>query len=206
VWFAATRTVALVAAVELLQLFTVTHAADPRDLLMGLLFAGLGALVAWSIVARSDEMPRPLTVLRGLVMVLALGVAGRAVVAAAFIEGGPASAMASWLPMASSFNRPWNSLLGDYLATFLQYALLAGLLVLWSRAGRRRPNGPTIGVLVVFAGIVGEAFGLLAGGPADAADVLLALLAAWVTIRLDQAVFGRLTAPPERRGRTTTAK
>jgi len=73
VWFAMSRSVALVAAVELLQLFTIAHVADPRDLVMGWFFSALGAGVAWSVLSRSVEgLPRPVAVLRGLVMVLAL--------------------------------------------------------------------------------------------------------------------------------------
>jgi len=79
--------------------------------------------------------------------------------------------------MAASFHRPWYGLLGQYLTSLLQYALLAGLLVLWSRAGRRRPNGLVVGRIVVLACVAGQLLGILAGRPTDTAVILLALLA-----------------------------
>jgi len=195
VWFAASRSVALVAAIEMLQLFTIAHVADPRDLLMGWLFAILGAGVGGSVLSRCPTgLPRPTTVLRGLVMVLTVGVAGRAIVVAACLEGGGAPVMSSWLPMAAAFHRPWQALLGDYLVSFLQYALLAGLLGLWSRAGCRRPSAWLLLATVGLAGLAGQAVALLAGRSMDTAQILMALLAAWLVLRLDRAVFGRRTA------------
>ncbi len=196
VWFALTRTIALTSAIELLQVFTIAHTADPRDLVMGWLFAAMGAGAAWSAMSRSrDGLPRPAVVLRGLVMVLAMAIAGRATLAAAFVHHDAAAAcMASWLPMASAFHRPWASLLGDYLTTFLQYALLAGLLVLWSRAGRHRPSGWVVGASVAVACAGAQAFGVAAGRPVDTAAFLLAVLAAWLAVRLDRALFGRVQA------------
>jgi len=197
VWYAFTRCAALVAAIEMLQLFTIAHAADPRDLLMGWLFAGLGAGLGWSVLSRCPTaLPRPTTVLHGLVMVLAFGVAGRAVVVAACLQGGTSPVMNSWLPMAAAFHRPWQALLSDYLVSLLQYALLAGLLGLWSRAGARRPSAWLLLATAGLAGLAGQIVALLAGRPMDTAQLLIALFAAWLVLRLDRAIFGRRKLTP----------
>ena len=135
--------------------------------------------------------------LRWLVMVLAAGAAGRAVVVAACLQGGASPVMNSWLPMAAAFHRPWQALLSDYLVSFMQYALLAGLLDLWSRAGCRRPSAWLLLATVGLAGLAGQVVALLAGRSMDTAQFLMALLAAWLALRLDRAIFGRRTAVAE---------
>ncbi|HSW45666.1 MAG TPA: VanZ family protein [Phycisphaerae bacterium] len=192
--FAASRSVALVAAVEMLQLFTIAHVADPRDLAVGWLFACMGAASGGAILARcSKGLPRPGAVLRGLLVVLAVGVVVRAAVAAACLEGRAAASMSSWLPMAAGFDRPWYSLLSHYLTNLAQYGLLASLLVLWSRAAGRKPGGLAVTLLVVLAALAGQVLATLATRSPDTAHLILALLAAWLVLRADRALFCRRT-------------
>jgi len=193
--YALTRSLVLAATVEMLQLFTVSHVADPRDLLMAWAFCGLGTAVGSRVCARSQAgLPRPGTVLRGLVMVLALGIVGRAVVAVALPNSNPVPVATSWLPMAGSFHRPWNSLLAHYTTGLFHYAVFAGLLVLWLRASHRQLHWLWVVATTLAAALVGQLLAIGTGQPSDTAQLLLALLAAAMAIRLDRAVFGRRPA------------
>lgn len=197
VWYALTRMVALATVIEALQLFTVAHVADPRDLLMAWAFCGLGAALGSRVVARSaNRLPRPANVLRGLVLVVAMGLAGRGAVAVLLPTGGDQAVMPSWMPMASSFHRPWDSVLGTYVTSIGYYAVFAGSLVLSFRAARRFPRWTVPATVAV--GIIGQ-LALAAGGQAvDTAQILLALAAGVLVQRVDRALFGgrRTTCEP----------
>jgi len=127
-------------------------------------------------------------------MVLALGVVGRAVVAAALPSPDPVPVPTSWLPMASLFHRPWNSLLAHYTTGLFQYAVFAALLVLWLRASHRQLHWMWVVGATLAAALVGQLLAVGTGQPFDTAQLLLALLAGTIVVRLDRAIFGRRPA------------
>jgi len=195
--YALTRMLALATVIELLQLFTVAHVADPRDLLIAWAFCGLGAAIGSRVIARSRcRLPQPANVLRGLVLVVAIGLAGRGAAAVLLPTGGEHAVMSSWLPMATSFHRPWDSLLGAYLSSLAWYGLFAGSLVLSFRAARRVPRWTAS--TTAAAALVGQAVLAMSGQPVDTAHIFLALLAGGLVQRADRALFGpcRMGAEP----------
>lgn len=189
VWYALTRTLMLAVVIEVLQLFTIAHVADPRDLLMAWAFCGLGAAIGSRLITRSpDRLPRPAHVLRGLVLVVAVGLAGRGAVAVLLPTGAAHPVMSSWLPMSGAFHRPWSSLLATYLTGFGYYALFAGSMVLSFRAARRVPRWTV--AATVAAGVLGQVALVMSGRPADTAEILLALAGGMFVRRVDRALLG----------------
>jgi VanZ family protein len=188
------RVVALAAAVEGVQLFTISHVADPRDLaaawLCALLGMGAGLAMEWHIPALHR---RPGLVMRGLSACVAIGLCAWAAASIAGGRGGenPSLAPVELWPGLGSFHRPWNSLFADYVTGLLQYTIVAGLVALWCRSTRRggRPGIIALVTLGVAAGSL--IVRLLIGHPLDTTQLLLAGLAVWMVSRLDAAVFGR---------------
>ncbi len=196
-WRAFSRSVALAAAIETTQLFTISHVADLRDLASAGVCAGLGSVIGWRLVRRWPMLhQRPAVVLRRLVQVVALALLVWAVSPLALKDAPPSPVPISWLPMLDNFHRSWNGLLGDYTTGLLQYTLVAGLLVLWYRSNRRVPcKVPIIGLTLTSAILAGSVAAYRLNG-FDTSQLLLAVLAGAIALRLDRAVFGKNAAPP----------
>jgi glycopeptide antibiotics resistance protein len=192
-WYALSRSAALALAVEGVQLFTISHSADPRDLVSAWLCCLLGCLVGWRIVSRSPTIHQaPLTLLQGIVAVAA-GMMLAWSVGSVVLSRSPTAGQEpmTWWPAIGSFHRSWNSLLGGYTTGLLEYLLVAGLLVLWCRSTRRRPRralvvGTTLAIAAAAIGIA-----RYRGWNGDTAHLLLALLAGVIAIRFDRAIFGK---------------
>ncbi len=208
--YALTRSMMVVATIEALQFFTLSHAADARDLLLGWAFCGLGAGGGSVVLARTGgRLPQPRAVLRGLVLAAVLMVAARTLVAiggsgagdlliapAERIFGGGAQPAPVFAPMAAVFHRPWEALLADYTAAGLQYAAAALIAVLALRACRKRPMRRLIFGASLAAAVLAQTWAACTGHPIDSAHLLLALLAGWIILRADRAVFPHPLATP----------
>lgn len=195
--YALTRSLAIVAAIEVLQVFTISHVADPRDLLLGWAFCGIGVAFTGCWFRRlNTALPRPVLVLRGVVIVALLAVLGRALAYFLLRNGGTAPVMACWLPMASGFHRPWAALLAEYMMSTVRYGLLASALVLWSRANHQVPSALWLVGLTVMAALMGQAISLLRWNTIETAELILALAAAIAVLRADAAIFGTRRAVP----------
>ncbi|NLX12265.1 MAG: VanZ family protein [Phycisphaerales bacterium] len=193
-WRGLSRCGLLALAMETAQFFTVSHVADPADLLAAWLFAGVGTGVACLLCMVSPQSSRrPLVVLRGLVLMGAAGLAlwGSAVLV--FSSPRIAAPMRScWLPLAGNFDRSWNGVLGDYTTGFFQYLMVSALILLWYRSRRIPPSTIIVFCLTVMTALlVGMVQVMLGRALMDTAVVLLASLAAAIAIRLDQAICSR---------------
>jgi len=184
------QAVAMVSAIEALQFFTISHAADPADLTGGWICAALGGLAGWLLLRHWPNLHhRPRLVLQGLLAVVALVVLAWKSVSLLMIQPGGAPSCGSWMPLVNNFHRPWNSLLGDYTTGFLQYMIVGGVLAVWFRAMHRRPRvGPILGA-ALSAAIVEMAYTFQVHGPIDTGQLLLALLAGATVIGLDRAFW-----------------
>lgn len=190
--YALTRSIALASTIEILQLFTVAHVTDPRDLLAAWMFCAIGTAAGYKlcVLSRSD-LPKPTVVLRGLVMVIGIGVISRAIVVATLPNpySSPGQTI-NWLPMAGSFYQSWSKLLGNYTADMLRYAVFAALLILWARSNRRLLHWCWVVGTTLAAALIGQLLALNSGQPIDSAQLLIAAIAGAIVVRLDRAIFG----------------
>ena len=195
-WYAFSRSALLATVIEAMQLFTISHTADFGDLVAAWLAGLAGAGVAWFLVRCRGEIHRqPGRVLRGMVAATTLALLGWAIGIIALSPRSGSPITIYWLPLFHDFHRSWNGLLGDYTAGLLQYGVVAGLLVLWCRSLHRRP-----GRCLVLCGVLATA--VLVGASAvfrhnsfDTAQLLLAVLAGVVALRMDRAIFDKRPLP-----------
>jgi len=193
-WHGLGRAIAMVSAIELMQLFTISHVTDPADLTGGWICAGLGAMAAWFALQWSPALHRrPRFVLQCVVAMMVAGVLVWKSLALLVMDVGHELTCGSWLPLMSSFHRPWNSVLGDYTTGFLQYAIVGGVLAVLWRSSHRRPP-----VLVVTGGVLVVAFLTMAYTtaiyrPIDTGQGVVALLAGLTVIGLDRALWEKHT-------------
>lgn len=190
-WYALTRSAALVLVLEMVQLFTISHVADPRDLCTGWLCCMLGCFVGRRLVDRSPEIHRlPLALLQGIVAVISGVMLAWAVGSMVLAGGSTLKGPVTWWPAIGNFHRSWSSLLGDYTGSLLQYILVAGLLVLWGRATRRRPSPGLVIAATVAVALISVAVNGYRGYCLDTAQLILALIGGIIAIRFDRAIFG----------------
>ncbi len=189
-WYALSRSVAMAAAVEAVQLFTLSHVADPRDLLSACLCCLLGCVAGWRIAAGTPDIHRhPMTLLRGLVAIVS-GVVLAWAVGSVILAKAQGTGHATWWPAIGNFHRSWNSLLGDYTTGLLQYTLVAGLIVLWGRATRHRPSAAMVITATAMIAVTSIIVGVFRGCNVDTAQLILALIGGIVAVRFDRAIFG----------------
>jgi len=193
--YALTRSIALASTVEMLQLFTVAHVADPRDLLMAWMFCGIGTAAGSRAcsLARSG-LPKPTAVLRGLVTLLGAGAIGRAIVVATLPNPHQDPGPSTWLPMAGTFHQSWNSLLAHYITGMIHYAVFAALLILWMHANRRWLHWSWVVGATLAASLIAQSLALGTGQPTDSAQLIIAFGASAIVVRLDRAIFGAIPA------------
>jgi hypothetical protein len=195
VWYALTRSVAMAAVVEAAQLFTLSHVADPRDLLSAWICCLVGCVAGWRIVRSAPDIHRhPLTLLRGLVAVVS-GVVLAWAVGSVILAKAQGTGPATWWPAIGNFHRSWNSLLGDYTSGLLQYTLVAGLIVLWSRATRHRPSAAMVVTVTWMIAVTSIVVGVFRGYSVDTAQLILGLIGGIVAVRFDRAIFGERHLP-----------
>jgi len=195
-WYALSRTVLLAAGIEAIQLFTVSHAAEPADL-VGAVAAGILGTGAATVLltARPFVHQYPGEVCCGVLAVAAAGLSLWA--ALAWTPSGPAGGAsgASWLPVVGNFHRTWDSLLGEYTTGLLRYTLIAALVALWSRSRRRRPGRALVAGGTIAAALLLQANAMLTRGAIfDSTQILLALLAAAAVLAVDRAIWGEPAA------------
>lgn len=196
-WHAFTRSVAVVLAIELMQLFTVSHVAAPIDLALGWLACASAVLAGLMLLRIQPDLPhRPMWVFRGLL------IAGTAALLALLanawgpIQARPGFPGIAWLPMAGNFNRTWNGLLGEYTAASLQFALVAVLMVGWSRISRRPAWPPLVLMGPLTLALVRCMLDIYQARPTDTAFIVLAVLVGLAAVRLDRAVFNTRPESP----------
>lgn len=192
VWYALSRSLALAVVVETIQLFTISHVADPRDLLTAWLCCLLGCVVGWTVVGTSPDLHRPpMTLLRGVVAVISGVVLAWSV--GSIVLGRPAQSPThtTWWPAIGNFDRSWSSLLGDYTSGLLQYILVAGLIVLWSRAARHRPSMALVVTATWIIAVTSISVTAFRGYNIDTAQLILGVVGGVVAVRFDRAIFGR---------------
>ncbi len=192
VWYALTRSLALAVVVEAIQLFTISHVADPRDLFTAWLCCLLGCVVGWTVVGTSPDIHQsPMTLLRGLVAVISGVVLAWAVGSIILSTPAQAPMHTTWWPAVGNFNRSWSSLLGDYTSGLLQYILVAGLIVLWSRATRHRPSMALVVTSTWIIAVTSISVTAFRGYNIDTAQLILGVVGGIIAVRFDRAIFGR---------------
>jgi len=197
-WYALTRSVAMTAAIELLQLFTMAHVTDPADLTAGWICCGAAVAVGFKLVRLTPDLHRrPMLVLRWLVTIATVVLVLSRLVMLALDDPASTSAPLAWLPLVSNFHRTWNSVLGDYARGLMEYAIVAGLLVAWARAVRRRPWAGLVIVGPIALALITMIVSLYLGVPTDTAQLLLALAAGLVAVKADRVLFERRQAVPQ---------
>jgi len=208
VGYALTRTLLLVVLVESLQSLTTSHAADPRDLLVGWACTGAGAAIAsrW-LARRGDHLPSPVALLRGFVGLAAAVLATRLLLSACTLAGHAWPGMNVWLPMAGTFGCSWHRLMTLYCTSLAQYVAVGMLAGLWMRTRGRWPGHPWIVGTVLAASAAAQGLALWTGHPPDTSQSLLALAGAVFAVRLDRALFGvRKPAVPPGAGRSRAGR
>lgn len=192
------RTAFLAMAIEVLQLFTVSHVALIADLLAAWICAVGGAALGVALLWWSPEVHRrPLAVLRGIMLATTAGLLGWGALSIALHDAPASSAGGSWLPMVNHFDRSWDGLLGLYTVSFLQYGMIAGLVAMAYRARRRAPWTPVVLGAAVAAAVAGMGLAGYGGYPIDSGQILLGLLAGMMVSRIDGALFGHRRAEME---------
>lgn len=192
-WYALSRTLLLATGIEAIQLFTVSHAAEPADLILaaaaGMLGTGAAAVL---LTARPFVHQHPGEICCGVLAVAAAGLSlWAALTWTPAASSADAASGASWLPVMGNFHRTWDSLLGEYTAGLLRYTLIGALVALWSRSRRRRPGRALVGGCTVAAALLLNASPLLPRGAFfDSTQILLALLAAAAVLAVDRAIWG----------------
>ena len=192
VWYALTRSLALAVAVEAIQLFTISHVADPRDLFSAWFCCLLGGLVGWMVVGTAPDIHRsPMTLLRGVVAVISGVVLAWAVGTIVLSTPAQAPMHTTWWPAIGNFDRSWSSLLGDYTSGLLQYILVGGLIVLWSRATRHRPSMALVVTSTWIIAVTSVSVTAFRGYNIDTAQLILGVIGGIVAVRFDRAIFGK---------------
>lgn len=192
--YAFTRVAALAAGIELIQLFTISHAFVPADLTGAWISAGLGSLVACGCLVLNARLPlHRLMLIRALtLLVLAVLILGTTLPLLDIEQPGSAP-LRLGLPMLSNFHMNWNALLARYTGDFMRYLLIIGAVVAWRRAGGEAPREVMIvaTALVAVGGMTALAW--WQNQPFDSCHLFLAGLAAVLVHRADDAFFG---SPP----------
>lgn len=193
VWTGLSRACCLAMAVEAVQLFTVSHVADWRDVELAAVLSLVGSLAAFVLVWRRPMAHLdPAGMIGPVVPLLCVGlVAWVAVASLRNISVAHLRSTGQWLPIMGSFHRSWDALLASYAAGFVNCVLASGLYVLWCRMRRRLP-GLTGCVLtpVLAAGILQVAIKAAFGGSPDTGHLILAMVAGVFVHRVDRAVCG----------------
>ncbi|MGQ9651863.1 MAG: VanZ family protein [Phycisphaerae bacterium] len=191
-WYALTRSLALAVVVEAIQLFTISHVADSRDLFSAWLCCLLGCVVGWTAMGTSPDLCRsPMTLLRGLVAVISGVVLAWAVGSIVLSTPAQTPMHTTCWPAIGNFNRSWSSLLGDYTSGLLQYILVGGLIVLWSRATRHRPSMALVVTATWIIAVTSISVTAFRGYNIDTAQLILGVVGGIIAVRFDRAIFGR---------------
>lgn len=192
-WYGLSRACSLVVAIEAVQLFTVSHAADWRDVEIGWVFSAIGTSAAMVLLWLRPLIYQDPVALIGPVVPLALLIfAGWCAVAGLHASHACGGGSFAWMPIMAGFHRSWDTLLAEYAALFVNYALAAGLLTLWFRMRQRSPGlwGCIAGAMV--PAIVRQILAVVVyGGVGDMSHLVLAGMAGWLMHRIDRAVCGR---------------
>ena len=193
--YALMRTLLLAAAIEALQALTISHVADPRDLLVAWACAGLGSAVASCRLARRDDrLDSPVDTVSGMALLLIAALAVRLVLSSMSMKGHPWPDMPSLWPMAAFFGYSWDQLMVLYGGHLLQYGAMSILAALWYRARHRRPSSVTIVGTALALAALSMIVASLAGRPLDTAQPLLALAGGAMAVQFDRALFDRYRA------------
>lgn len=192
------QSAALAFAVEMLQLFTISHALDLRDLLTAWFCCGLGVLGARALAhLRCDLHRRPRTVLKGLLAAVSLVLVVWWIGEARFQNNADATwGPASWLPGSPGFHRSWDGLLGTYLGSLFQYGLISGIMVLWVRSARRAPEPLLILAGMLSVCLIKLGLALLQHRSLDTMQFALAMMGAVSALYFDHVVFRRKPDDP----------
>lgn len=190
------RTLTLAFGVEVLQGLTVSHQADPWDLLAGCTWATVGGLVAWALLStRRGSLPRPASLLSMLLLCGATALLIRQGFATHVVHAGAHAPTAiSWLPMGASFQRSWLGLMGDYASSFLRYSLICSLLTIWFRTQNRAPLFPILAAVALWFPFLGASVAILMARNYDTMQFVIALFAAGTISACDRALFGHARA------------
>jgi len=196
--YALTRTLVLAGGIEALQMLTVSHVADARDLLVAWACAGLGAATASCRLARrNDRLDPPTSLLSGLAVLLAAALTGRLICSAMTFAGQTWPGMHPGWPLAAFFGYSWDRLMVFYGGRLILYGAVSLLIALWLRARRRRPSVAVIVGTALALSCLAMAVAWRTGHPVDTAQPLLALAGAVLAVRFDRALLtNRLPQTP----------
>lgn len=193
-WHAWSRSIAMVVAIEGLQLFTGSHVADWRDIELAMLFVTIGCAAGLVLLRLRPLAYRDPAGWSNTAWPLVAAVVGGWVLVATLqsVSGSQAAGAAGWLPVMGSFNRSWDALVASYVAGLINYGLLAGLFVLWCRGRQRVPGwlGCTA-TPVLTAVLLQVLLAAFASTVLDTGHLLIAAAAGLAVFRIDRAVSGR---------------
>jgi glycopeptide antibiotics resistance protein len=190
-WYACSRATLLALVIEAIQLFTISHVADPRDLAMAWCCCLAGAMSVQIVLIRwPDLQRRPATVLRGLVLIIAATLVLWTAAILVHSQTRDTIGPTTWLPVVGSFDRTWDGLLGDYTRGLFQYLLVGALVAMWYRSHHRAPSAVTVvGGAFGAAVIMGVLQAVCRSVTPDTTQLLLAVIAAVCILRLDRALW-----------------
>jgi len=196
-WYAFSRSALLVLVIEAIQLFTISHVTDPRDVLLGWLCCAMASGIGLRLAMYFPQIHnRPMLFIKWIVMISGILLIGWAGATVFFSNSRGVLHADTWLPMVSNFHHSWNSLLGHYVIAFFRYGIAAALLILWYRSKGRsfKASLIIIGTLTV-AWLVTMIQVFYRQKTFDSAQLLLAVLAGWLLSRVDTAIFGKRQIP-----------
>jgi VanZ family protein len=190
-WHTLTRLLLLATAVEGMQLFTVSHVADWRDLRIAWICCGAGVMLALAVLWHRPLIYRDPTLLLRTVLPLACPLVLAWAVVSVTHTAGHARGLSGWMPVMGGFHRSWDVVMTEYAAGIVNYLLAAGMIVVWLRLRRRRPGqwACVAGAMVIAATLQVTAALVFKAVP-DTGHVILAAVAGAIVHRADRAICG----------------
>jgi VanZ family protein len=195
-WHALTRSSALVAAIELVQLFTASHVADGNDMSRAWACCTGGTLLAVGLLWMRPLIYRDPAALVGPALPIVCPVLLAWLIVAILKDFGRGQADGlEWLPVMANFQRSWDSLLFSYTSGLINYTLAVGTVAAWMRLRGQTPRlGHCLATALVAALVLQSIALLVFGAFPDTGHVALAVVAGLAVHRLDRAMFGRRMA------------
>lgn len=191
-WHGLTRSCGLVAAVELLQMFTASHVADCQDVYRGWACCVVVTTFATLLLCLRPLIYRDPIAMIGPVLPIACPVlvAWLTVSAVKSFDAGESNTL-RWLPVMASFNRSWDALLVNYTGGFINYVLAVAAIMAWLRSRGQTPRLVHCFATALAAALSLQAISvLLLGSWPDTGHIALAMVAAITVHSMDRAIFG----------------
>lgn len=191
-WYGFSRTCGLILAIEGLQLFTISHAADGFDVQLGCVFSMAGVVVAlFALWLRPLIYQDPVALIGPVIPVATVAFAGWCAAAGLHASPDRPVSLFNWMPIMAGFHLSWDKLLAEYSTAFVNYALAAGMLALWFRMRQCSPGKWGCMAGAMLPACIRQVLAVVAyNGGGDVSHLFIAAVAGWLMHRIDRAICG----------------